>query len=379
MNIKTAELQRVTALALAGCGQSSQITITQLMGLKTWVDEETGVKDLVFCSTDTINFIYVKLPIETDEDLDLCVNAQTFAQLVSKFTVEETHIEYVPSGNGERAHLLVRANGEYKLAVALLDNGYFMQLPNDGNFCLAEGSEFMEPVVVSVEKAKNLKAVAEGALSTMESEVDLNGYFSGDDMSVATNRKTMVVIDDPIGIGLVLRKKFIDLITLSREEDILVARTENGRCIMAYDNELTVWSSQNSPVENYPSKQIESLVKGSSHPFGCLISPKAAIDSLDRLSLMVTKYDSDTIELSVIGGMMLASSLKATGSECIELEPIDEAHPIDAEFSWSGRVNCEWLKEQLSTFGADKVELWVGDKKSIKLCSGNITKLICLA
>lgn len=379
MLVKTSELQRVTSLALSGCGQNAQVPVTQVFGLKTWVDEETNAKTLVVCATDTINFIYVKLPVDSDEDFDICVNASTLANLVSKFTTPDTSIEFVHETGEEKAHLLVRGNGEYKLAIVLFDNGYPMQLPDDGNFSSNECGEFNPTVLVPTKKFRTLETFAKASLSTMESEVDLNGYFVGDSCSIATDRQTMAIINDPIGLGIVLRPKFVELLAKSKQEEVLVDISPDGTCIHATDGETEFWSSQNSRVEHYPSKQIEALVHGSSFEFGCIVDPQAMAEALDRVSLMVTKYDSDLIDIVVAGGMMLVSSIKGTGSECIEIEPIDAEHPIDEEFSWSGRTNCKWLIEQLNTFAEEQVQFWVGDKKSVKICSGYVEKLVCLA
>ena len=367
MNIKTTDLQKVANLAINGCGQNSQIPITQLFGIRTLKTKDGNF--LVVGSTDTINYLYAKTKIESDEAIDICINANVFTQLVNKFTTDTISLTL------KEKYLLVEADGEYKLELALLENGELLKFPRNANL---EISGFPEPKVVKTEKFRKLVAYGKDALATMENEVDLNGYFVNDDMLIATNRKIMVALKDTLGLNAVLRRKFVDLICESKDDEVYFYELDDKNFLLT-DTIMNIYSSINSPVENYPSKQISNVINNSEFEVHFKVDAKKLMNILDRVSLVVTKYEADIIELTVSGGILFVSSMKSTGAETLELLPGSEGEIINPEYVWSGKINCEWLATQLGTFDKEIIDLYIGNKICIKLVQDDVSKLISLA
>lgn len=367
MNIKTNELQKVVNLAINGCGQNSQIPITELFGIRTLKIEEDNF--LVVGSTDTINYLYAKTKIESDEAIDICINASIFTQLVNKFTTDTISLTL------NEKYLLVEADGEYKLEIALLENGELLKFPKNANL---EISAYPEPKVIKTEKFRKLVSYGKDALATMENEVDLNGYFVNDDMLIATNRKIMVTLKDTLGLNVVLRRKFVDLICESKDEEVYLYELDD-RNLLVIDTTMNIYSTINSPVENYPSKQISNVINNSEFELHCKVNAKKLMNILDRVSLVVTKYEANIIELTINGSDLFISSMKSTGAEILELLPANEDEKFNSEYVWTGKINCEWLKTQLCTFDKEVIDLYIGNKICIKLVEGDVSKLICLA
>lgn len=367
MIVKTSDLQKLVNLAINGCGQNSQIPLTQLFGIRTMkLDSDTY---LVIGATDTINYLYAKTKIESDEVVDVCINANIFTQLVNKFTTDTIKLTFFEK------YVQLEANGEYKLEIALLENGEKLTFPRNAN--LEPAMAYPTPHKIKTEKFRKLLKYGKDALATMENEVDLNGYYVNDDMLIATNRKIMVVLADTLGINAVLRRKFVDLICESSDDEIYFYELDE-RNFLVVDSVMNIYSTINSPLENYPSKQIEKVVNGSQFGLQVKVDIKSLLSILDRISLMVTKYDSDIIELSIADGVMLVSSVKSTGSETLPIALAND-EPFDPNYIWTGKINCEWLKTQLSTFNKDIIDLYIGNKICVKLVEDDVSKLICLA
>lgn len=367
MNIKTSDLQKVVNLAIKGCGQNSQIPLTQLFGLRTVATEEGNY--LIVGSTDTINYFYAKTEINSDEAIDVCVNANIFTQLVNKFTTEEVSIVL------NDRYISITADGEYKLEIALLEGGNVQTFPKNANLTI---EAYPEPIVIDTEKFRNLVNFGKNSLSNMSNEVDLTGYYVDDNSMIAASRNQMTVLNDTLGFTKVLRSSFVDLVCESEEDKIYLYELDDNN-FLAIDSIINIYSTANSPVENYPAAAVKKIIDNTKFDLHCTINVEDLANILDRISVVVTKYDADIIDLNILNGALLVSSMKSTGSEILPLEVAGEDEEKLATMNWSGKINCEWLKSQLTTFDKPKVELYIGGKQAIKLVQDNVSKLISLS
>lgn len=363
MLVKTEELKKLVNKNYECCGLNNQIPITELFGLKaTKINNETYLK---ICSTDTINYEYNCLKIDTNETFDICINATIFTQLINKFTTSTVEITL------ETNYLKVVGNGEYKLEIALLDNG-LIQTFEEKHF----NANLNKVIELDINKIKFIKNYCESSLSKQENEVDLNGYYIDNNFVISTNRQIMTSINVNLNIDkLVLRKKFIDLLSNLEEEKVLLYYSNENEDIMIRGTNTSIYSSINSKSENYPVEQIKSLIDTSTFKAKYKINKSQLLNILDRINVVVTKYDSNVIELLFSGNSIFVSSMKETGSEVIELENND----IPEDFLFSCKINSEWLQSQLTTFTEENIDLFVGNEICVKLSNDNIIKLICLA
>lgn len=359
MKIKTEELKRVLNIAYQGAGNNKLIPITQMIGVKVENNK------LTLSSTDSFNYIYISSKIEeATKDIDLCVNANLIYKLISKFDSEYTTLELINKS------LEVNGNGKYKLEVLLNEEETIYKFPVK---VIPENQPFQE---INVNKFIKAKKYAEKSLAQTIEEADLVAYYVNKDNIISTDRNIMTVIDEGISdCPLTLRSKFIDLVVGMKEKIRLthwLNTTTKELNLMITDDETTIFSKVNGIVEEYPYEAIKNLISTAEFKTSAKVNVKDFLAILDRISLFVTQYDSDTINLALNEDKLYISSMKSTGVETLKLTEITE--PIN----WQGKIDVEFLKNQLSSFTKEQITIYLGNDTCIKLVEDNITKLICL-
>ena len=198
MKIKLEELLRLNNVVYKGAGNNKLIPITQMIGIKL------SDNKLTLASTDSFNYLYMTTKVEdTQESINVCVNADLFSKLVSKFTSEFVVLEL------KENYLLVKGNGEYKLDLLLDDEGKAYQFPVKS--CPEDASK----QELDLEKFVSMKNYGEKSLAQTMEEPDLIAYFINDKYAITTDRNIMTVINkDYTNIPLTLRSKFVELLVL---------------------------------------------------------------------------------------------------------------------------------------------------------------------
>lgn len=357
MKVKTEELLRLLNIVGKGAGNNKLIPITQVIGIKL----ENSV--LTLASTDSFNYLYTNTKLEeTQENINVCVNSDLLSKLVAKFTCESVILDL------KDKYLLVKGNGEYKLDLLLDDEGKPYQFPVK---TCPEESEKQE---LELDKFVAMKNYGEKSLAQTMEEPDLIAYFVNDKYAITTDRNIMTVIDkDFTKVPLTLRSKFVELLVLMKNKINLSTWTNkstNELNLYVTDGEIQIFSKVNGNVSDYPYEAIKNLVDKSEFDLSGKINVKELLAILDRISLFVTPYDSNVIEINIEKGKLYISSIKYTGVEVINLEsPSSDIH-------WKGRIDVEMLVGQLSSFTKEQVSIYFG--QCIKLTEDNVVKLIAL-
>lgn len=357
MKIKLEELLRLNNVVYKGAGNNKLIPITQMIGIKL------SDNKLTLASTDSFNYLYMTTKVEdTQESINVCVNADLFSKLVSKFTSEFVVLEL------KENYLLVKGNGEYKLDLLLDDEGKAYQFPVKS--CPEDASK----QELDLEKFVSMKNYGEKSLAQTMEEPDLIAYFINDKYAITTDRNIMTVINkDYTNIPLTLRSKFVELLVLMKAKINLSTwtnKTTNELNLYVTDGEINLYSKVNGNVSDYPYEAIKNLVDNSVFDLSGKINVKNLLAILDRINLFVTPYDSNVIEININEGKLYISSIKYTGVEVINLE-----NP-SANIAWKGRIDVEMLRNQLTSFNKEQIDIYFG--QCIKLTEDNVVKLIAL-
>ena len=359
MKIKTEVLNNLVNLAYKGAGNNKLIPITQMIGIKV------NGSQLVLCATDSFNYLYVTQEVEDNqEEIDVCVNADILSKLVSKFTCEFTTLEM------NNNYLAVTGNGNYKLDLLLDDEGNIYKFP------VKSCPKNINPYKLKTSKFIKLKTYAEKSLAQTMEEPDLIAYYVNKETSISTDRNIMTVINEEFTeTPLTLRSKFVDLVVEMKESVDLytwVNDKTNEHNLFITDGTINIFSKVNGNINDYPYEAIKNLTETAEFGFNANINVKEFLDVLDRISLFVTQYDSNVINLELKEGKLYVSSIKSNGVEVVNLE--NPSNNID----WKGAIDIEFLKSQLASFTKEKISIYLGNDNCIKLTEDNVVKLICL-
>lgn len=356
MKIKTEELLRLVNIVYKAVGNNKLIPITQMIGVKV------ADGKLTLCGTDSFNTLYIDSKVEANETIDVCINADLISKLVSKFTCEFTTLEL------KENYLLVVGNGEYKLDLLLDDEGKAFKFPNREVDIQAVMQE------VDNKKIIDMKNYGEKSLAQTMEEPDLIAYYINNEYAISTDRNIMTVINNQYSnIALTLRSKFVELVTIMKDKVKLYTwknPTTNEINLYATDDEIRLFSKVNGNVEDYPYEAIKNLVDTSEFKINAKINVKDFLAVLDRISLFVTPYDSNVIDIHLNDGRLFISSIKATGVEVVKLNNLSNNE------AWEGKIDVEMLAGQLNAFTKEEIDIYFGD--CIKLTENNVVKLICL-
>lgn len=356
MKIKTEELLRLVNITYKAAGNNKLIPITQMIGIKA----KEGV--LTLAATDSFNTLYINANIDTQESINVCVNADLISKLISKFTCEFTTLEL------KENYLLVVGNGEYKLDLLLDDEGKAFTFPNK------ELPKEVEEQEIENVKINAMKNYGEKSLAQTMEEPDLVAYFVNNEYAISTNRNIMTIINNQYSnIPLTLRSKFVELLIIMKDKINLSTwknKTTGELNLYATDSEIKLFSKVNGNVEDYPYEAIKNLVDTSEFKVSAKINVKDLLAVLDRISLFVTPYDSNEISIHLANSKLYISSVKATGVEVVKLNDLNN------EEAWSGKIDIEMLSSQLNSFVSEEINIYFGE--CIKLAENNVVKLICL-
>lgn len=357
MKIKTEELGRLVNIVYKAVGNNKLIPITQMIGIKL------NEGKLTLGATDSFNTLYIGSKVEdANESIDVCINADLISKLVSKFTCEFTKLEL------KENYLLVIGNGEYKLDLLLDDEGKAFKFPNKEVNADASVQEIENKKII------DMKNYGEKSLAQTMEEPDLIAYYVNNDYAISTDRNIMTVINNQYSnTPLTLRSKFVELFTIMKEKVKLSTwknQTTGEINLFATDDEIKLFSKVNGNVEDYPYEAIKNLVDTSEFKINAKINVKDLLAVLDRISLFVTPYDSNVIDIHLSDGKLFISSIKATGVEVVKLNNLSNNE------SWEGKIDVEMLSGQLNSFNKEEIDIYFGE--CIKLVEDNVVKLICL-
>ena len=352
MKISTKLLQEMVSKAIKGTSNNKMIPLTSLLGI------EIKLGNLTLMTTDGSNHLRIINKVDdTSTDFYTIVNADMFAKLVSKTTSEFITLE------NKENYLEFSGNGKYKLDVPVNADGEVIKFVN-----LAIREDII-PQQVSVVELKNALTTAKvSAAKTMEVPC-LTGYYISDKV-ISTNREMICVINKSLMTEpILISSNMAELLQLFDGTDIAVIKDEN-KLMFSTDN-IIVYGKELDGKDIYPVSPVEKLAD-SEYDMLIAVNKADLLDVLDRMSLFVTDYDKNGVYLTFGNGVLEVKSQKSNAVESIEIK----SEQSTLEFSCLADV--EMLKSQVQAIAGDLVNIYYGQKTSIKLKEGNVIMILSL-
>ena len=194
----TERLKQLVGYAIKGAGFDRNIELSTYMGVRV----EDG--ELYLNTTDGTNYMSVSDRCLAD-DMDIVVDADLFAKLISKINSDTVDMEVVD------ATLVVKGNGKYTLALIPDETGNALSFPDKFP------DDTTEHGVISASDVLTLNNTLKASLSGVADSIYSNYYFG--DSVVTTDRAMATVYNKKMFDGeFVFSKQFIDLLTLSTND-----------------------------------------------------------------------------------------------------------------------------------------------------------------
>lgn len=354
MKIKTELLKDLISKATQCVGNDKLIAITQMIGIKA---EKDKIK--VF-STDATNYMIVEAEIEDDGSaFNVTVYAEQFSKLISKTTSEYTYLRILDN------NLEVKGNGTYTLELPLDEEGELINYPN-----MLDGMKRIkwEKNKLEVEKVSVLNNTLKSALANSDKFPIINNYYIGEN-AVATNRNIMSAYNIKLLNHTVLMPlKLVDLLSIMKS-DIKYYIDDNKMIFTADD--IIIYSKWSNDTEEYPIDKLSDFMT-TDFKSVCKVSKNDFIALLERISLFVSKYDSEAIRLYFEKDGIRVSNKNRMSNEIIDY--------VDSKNykSYDCAININMLLNQLKAYTGDIIEIHYNNEMAIKLVNEDIVQIIAL-
>lgn len=356
MKIKTLKLQEMLSKSIKGASNNKLIPITSLIGIKF------ENKKLTLTTTDSNNYLYVTDDTAQGEDMNVVVEVEKLARLVSKFTCDETEIIITDS------YLEVKGNGVYKLEMPLDENGDAITYPDP---YIKEKNEIddTDSIEISSESIRKILTTVKPSIAVTLEEPCYTGYYVGESV-VGTNRE--VATNYAVNLfnkNILMSGELMNLLEVISSEKIEVKITDKSIVFIAQD--CIVYGKQMEGIEDFA---IDTIKKFFDMGFDsmCNVSRDKLLQILDRLSLFVTDYDNQAITLHFTDNKLEISSVTDNAWE--ELKYIESENPKD----FICKINVQYLINQVKAQESENVEIWYELNNAIRLNEGKITQIIAL-
>lgn len=354
LTIKTSKFQEMVSRAAKGIGNNKVYPISQMMAIKL----ESNVLTLV--TTDATNYLYVKENKVDGEDFYAVVSADQFCKLVSKLTSESVTMELT------NAALVIKGNGTYSVEIQFDDDGEMVRYPDPVSEAVFDPDDTVE---INASTIATVLTSIKPALATTTENPCYTGYYVGDKV-VATDTALINALDvEMFKAPKLVSPEVMDLLSVMQSEKIQVDFAGN---IQVYSSpDCTIYGRDLEGIEDFSIDAVTTFLD-MEMPSMCKLSKNALLQLLDRLSLFVTDYDENGIDLTFTKNGLQVSSKSSNG---VEIIPYLESNDF-AEFV--GEIDVKMFQRQVKAQSGDAIEVWYGNEKAIKLVSGKVVQLIAL-
>lgn len=351
--IKTEVLKGMMTKAVKGAGNNKLLPITGLINFEV----TDGL--LTLTTTDGNNTLKVKERVLEGNSFFSTLAVDLISKLIAKTTTET--MTFTQQAKNE--YLLIQGNGSYKIELPLDSEGNMIKFPGA---TIKEESEKKE---TTLDISKILKANKQAVSKTFDSGAHLTGYYF-DTNRVITTDSYQVCINEikTLDKNILLPAATLELLSLFEGKLVSIQQDEDKLLFTA--DTLTLFCTQLENIEQFPASSIDNLIE---NEFGgcCIIEKGAILEILNRMTIFTTAYDVSAKLEFTEKGIEISSR---TGNGIETLNYVETKTHID----FSCYANLEFLIAQITSQEEEKIELYYGNKGSIKLKAGNITQIIAL-
>ena len=359
MRIKTEILKEMISKAVKGAGMNKMLPITNLIGIQFKEDSIGNAGTLTLMTKDGYNDLLISNEVEGKGDFYTIVNVETFSKLIGKTTKEFIELE------NEDNYLKVKGNGEYKLQLPINEEGEIVKFPKKDLSIFNQNSE--EIPIQKIKSALNSGKVC--VAKTMEFPC-ITGYYISDKL-LTTNRQMVCFVDERmVDNNILLSESTSELLQLFEDEVVKLSRNDKNELLFSSNN-IKLIAKELEDKEQYPVQLIENLLN-TKYDFCIKVNKQELLNVLDRMSLFITEYDEGGIYLNISENGLQIRSQQSDATEIISIT----SNEIGNDFECL--VDIEMIKSQVQTMASDAVEIYYGQKSSIKLKEGNTTMVLSL-
>ena len=357
MKIKTEVLQKMVAKAIQGSSNNRMIPISSLIGI------ELKDKTLILRTTDGSNQLKISQEIEliaSDEKFDLdfytIVDTEIFSKLVGKTTKGEITLE------NKENYLLFTGNGDYKLDIAINEEGEMVRFPDVKNI-------EKEAEEIDVKALKEALEISKSSVAKTMEVPCLTGYYIATDKVISTDRQLVCdfkkeLVKEP----LLISSEMAELLKLIDEEKVNLLKEDNN--LIFYTDTITISGKELEGKEIYPVQAIDNLTK-LEYSNSITVNRQELLNVIDRMSLFVSDYDKNGVHLAFTKEALLVKSQKSNAQELLDAE-------CTSEEEYNVLVDIEMFKNQLESLQEENVTIYFGQDKSIELKEKDIILVLSL-
>ena len=356
LTILTKTLQTMVTKVSKGAGNNKLLPITSMLDI--------NVKDklLTLTTTDMNNYVSVQESGINCEDFNIVILIDTFSKIVSKMTTDTITLELTENS------LKVVGNGTYNIPFCLDEEGELVKFPK---------YSFPETFETSQIKYSDIKSIMDNngdCVSTDMTTPALTGYYFGtntittDAVAICITRKEL--FKSPILIST----RVVDLLNLFTVEDINV-KIANDKIIF-YTNDVTVYATLMTEIEDYPVEGIETYIDAS-FKYNCKVDKVGLLGVLERMSIFTNNiYDNNTVNIVFNDKGMLMTNKDSTATELLKYNSVN----ADSNISYTCNINIDIFKNMVASCSTDSITIYFAHETNtcIKLEDNNIIKIIAL-
>lgn len=357
MKVKTSIIKSLLSKSAKCSSNNKMIPLTSLI----CVESHNG--ELTMTTTDGVTYLKVSSKIEDTSDFYVVVDVDILNKLVSR-TTSSNMTMFV-----DNTVLSVKGNGEYKIELTVDESGNMIKYPNPADKFVEKFSEDIEHTDIT-DIVKSCKS----ALATNVDSFCYTGYYIGENI-VATDTYKICSIDRTlVDKPVIVYPEFLDLVDLVMG-NTAVFKYNDSEVLIEFNNSDIfgyVYSRAVDGIENFQLDAINSFIK-QDFECSCSVDKSELLKALDRMSLFVTRYDKNIINLTFCEECVTISSVKYTGIETVTY--VGSHNQSD----YSCSVDIEILISQVKSQPTDVIEIEYGESNSIKLHSDDLTTIIALS
>ena len=356
LSIKADSLKEMVARAIKGVGNNKLIPLTSLMCISV----DNGVLTLV--TTDATNYLYIRKELEDADDFYAVVPVDVFSKLVARMTCEKVTLSVV-----QGKILEVKGNGTYSIELPVDESGNAVRYPDPMAEVKLEG-EGKEI------KAETIRSILNSVKPSLAVTLELpcyTGYYLGDRVFGTNTYKIacldVKLVDKPILVAA----DTMNLLAVMTADKVKMDVLDEALVFTSPD--CWVYSSKMPGIEEFQIDAINDLVDTA---FANVVElPKPTVlQILDRLSLFVSPYDKNGINLDFTDKELQISSKTSNGVETI---PYSAANLSDTP-EFSCEIDIEFFTTQVKAQTGNVIKLFYGEENSIKMVDGDLTQIVAL-
>lgn len=338
IKLKTEILRNMLNKAIKVCSFNDKLPLTSL------VEIETNENGLLIKTTDNITTMIVMEPLKDLTPARVTIDANIITALINKITTDEVELIITESA------LTVVGNGVYNLDIRVDESGEIIKLPSiDQELINSANKEFAFKEIV--EKLK----ICRSAIPDNMDQIELNNYYMKD-LIIATNVLKLSAVKNvesmsneelfiPADLGKILMELDFAKANYAKVEDNFVIVGEN----------FVIGTTLYGEFDKYPLEAITNIIN-QKYLYSVSINKKDLSSLLDRLSLFVTKYDSNTVDFIFTPENLKITNNSRTCDEDVEYKTKE----VDGLVEFPCTINIEYFKAQLEALPDENITFKFG-------------------